>query len=64
MTQKNKRFLGIGIMLTMVGIFKIYMKGIYRENDEIIWFNLLIPFAMGIVVILYTLVRILREKGE
>lgn len=62
MTQKNKRILGVGIIMTLVGLFKIYTKGIYSENNEINWFNLLVPFGMGVLTLIYLVVLIVQEK--
>ncbi|MFT6244990.1 MAG: hypothetical protein ACJA0U_002557 [Salibacteraceae bacterium] len=64
MTQKSKRILGVGILVTLMGVLKIYTKGIYTDNNEIHWFNLLAPFGMGLLVICYSLFLIYTEKSN
>jgi hypothetical protein len=59
MTQKTKRILGVGILLTLAGVLKIY-----TDNNEIHWFNLLVPFGMGLLVICYSLFLIYTEKSN
>ena len=60
MNTKHKRYLGISILLMLTGVFKMYWKGVF-ENGEILWFNILIPFGMGVLFFLYTLVVIFTE---
>ncbi len=62
MTVENKRYLGIGILLTLVGVFKLYSEGIYQKNGEIYWFNILVPFGMGIAVLVYTFIKIYLQR--
>jgi hypothetical protein len=61
MSTKHKRFLGISILFIAAGIYKIYTKGIY-QNDEILWFNILMPFGIGLLFLVYTLFTIFSEK--
>lgn len=62
MTVENKRYLGIGILLTLVGMFELYSEGIYQKNGEIYWFNILVPFGMGIGVLVYTFIKIYLQR--
>ena len=61
MSLKNKRYLGISILFISVGLFKIYQEGIY-QGDEIYWFNILIPFGMGVLFLFYALVSIMIDR--
>lgn len=64
MTNEHKRYLGISILLLLVGIFKLYKKGLYLENGEINWFNVFVPFGMGIGALIYTLFKISQDKKK
>lgn len=64
MIQKTKRILGAGILLTLMGVLKIYIKGIYTDNNEIHWFNQLVPFVIGLLVICYSPFLINTEKSN
>jgi hypothetical protein len=64
MSTNNKRYLGVGILLCLVGGFKIYSKGIYNDDGSIHWFNLLVPFGMGVVVAVYVLTKIILERNK
>lgn len=44
-----------------MGVFTIYTKGIF-DGDEISWFNLLVPFGMGVFFLIYTLVLMFIER--
>lgn len=61
MSAKHKRFLGISVLLILVGVFKMWSKGII-EKDEILWFNIFIPFGLGVLFMIYTIVMIVGEK--
>lgn len=62
MTTQNKRYFGISILLILVGIFKVYSKGIYQKSGEINWVNLIIPLGMGIIALLYLMIKMLISK--
>lgn len=61
MTTKHKRFLGISILLIALGIYKIYIKGTHH-NGDILWFNILVPFGMGVLFFAYTLIVIFSDS--
>jgi len=58
----NKRYLGIGLLLSIVGGYKMYSKGIYLEDGTIHWFNILVPFGMGIAIFVFVLMKTILEK--
>lgn len=64
MTQINKRYLGIAILAIVVGVFKLFSKGIYKQNGEINLFNIMVPFGMGIGVLIFALIKIYGSKSE
>ena len=64
MTQINKRYLGIAILAIVVGVFKLFSKGIYKQNGEINLFNIMVPFGMGIGLLIFALIKIYGSKSE
>ena len=64
MSLRVKRFFGIGIIFTLAGIFKIYMKGVYDDQGDLKWFNILAPFGMGLLILFYTLILVMLDKKK
>jgi hypothetical protein len=62
MTPQNKKYLGIAVAFILVGVFKMYNRGIYLEDGQINWFTILVPFGMGVVGLIYFVVKISRRK--
>ncbi len=62
MTTQNKRYFGVSILLILVGVFKVFSKGIYLKSGEINWINLLVPLGMGVVALLYLIIKMLITK--
>ena len=64
MSTNNKRYLGIGLLMCLVGVFKIYTKGVYYDNGNIHWFNVLVPFGMGVMVVVYVLTKTILNLNK
>lgn len=62
MTLRQKRFLWASILLMLVGLFKLYTKGMFDANGELKVSNLLIPFGIGVGFLIYTIVLIMVDK--
>jgi|DEB19_MinimDraft_2_1074335.scaffolds.fasta_scaffold173211_1 hypothetical protein len=64
LTAENKRHLGVSVLLILIGIFKIYSKGIYTKTGDFNWFNILIPFGMGIMALIFVVVKIYLDRNK
>ena len=64
LTSENKRYLGVSVLVILVGVFKIYSKGIYTKTGDLNWFNILIPFGMGIMALIFVFVKIYLERNK